>query len=342
MTHERMATYGAVVVRGPGGLDQLQEVRLPLVEPGPGQVRLRVLATGAGATDVAMRRGSSVYRPPFPFVPGYEVVGRVDALGPGVEGLDLGQRVCALAVHGGAAEVLVRGAEHLVPVPEGIGDAEAVALVLNYATAYQLVHRAARARPGQAALVTGATGAVGRALVELLLRQGVRTLAAASAHGHPLPPGAEPVEARGRDLAGAVRAAVPGGVDLAFDAVGGRASGLLVRATRRGGRVIGYGFVGARGRAELARGLATLLLGSRLLGRRGAVYGITRAYRRDRQPFREDLGRLFALVAAGELRPRIAARLPLLAVREAQALVEEGGLDGKVVLLADPSAEGAP
>src|SRR5512138_3338791 len=121
-------TYRAILLTGPGDLDRLREVRLPLLAPGPGELRIRVIATGAGGTDLTMRRGRYPFAPPFPFVPGYEVVGIIDAIGEGVTGFAHGQKVAALTVHGAFAEALVRGAEHFVPVPEGLDDSETVAL----------------------------------------------------------------------------------------------------------------------------------------------------------------------------------------------------------------------
>lgn len=148
-----MATYRALILKGKGGLDQLEVIELPVPEPKAGEVRIRVRATGAGSTDIIMRTGSYLYAPAFPFSPGYEVVGDVDALGPGVTGLSVGQRVCALVVYGGQAEFLVREAEHFVAVPEGLDDAEVIALLLNYMTAYQMIYRLAGLRAGQTTLV---------------------------------------------------------------------------------------------------------------------------------------------------------------------------------------------
>src|SRR6478672_435797 len=166
---------------GKGGLDRLEVRELPLADPGPGEVRVRVRATGAGATDLIMRPGSYPFAPPYPFPPGYEVVGDVDAVGAGVTGLARGQRVCALTVYGGQAEYLVRGAEHFVPVPDGLDDAEVVALILNYVTAYQMIHRVAAIQAGHTVLVTGANGGVGSAALELLRAVGARAVGAASA-----------------------------------------------------------------------------------------------------------------------------------------------------------------
>ena len=307
---------------------------------------MRVTASGVGGTDITMRRGSYRFAPPIPFVPGYEVVGTVEAIGSGVRGLRPGQRVAALTVHGGYGEIVVRRAEELVPVPDGLDDGEVAALVLNYVTAYQMIERVARPDAGQLALVTGASGGVGTALLELLRLRGVRVIGAADPARHELVRsyGATPIASRGAPIDVRVRELAPQGVDVAFDGVGGRTTSECVRATRRGGRVVGYGFVGTmrggRMRTSLfLRGLASLLLGSRLAGRRGSVYGITLLYRRDPAPFREDLPRLLELLGQRRIAPRIAARLPLLEARRANELLEAGGVEGKLVLLADPPAQ---
>jgi len=334
------ATYRAVMLRARGGLDRLEEVSLPLVDPGPGELRIRVVASGAGNTDLTMRRGRYPFAPPYPFVPGYEVLGIVDAVGAGVTGFAPGQKVAALTVHGGFAEYLVRGADHFVPVPGGLDDAEAVALILNYVTAHQMIHRSAGMRAGQTALVTGANGGVGTALLELLRVAGVRAVGASSERHfeHVRALGGEPIPSRGGPVDEAVRKVLPEGVDAAFDVVGGAGTAGCVRATKRGGTVVGYGFMGTlvNGKPSTwltVRGLASLLVGARLSGRRGNFYGITLLYRRDKAPLKEDLPKLFALLAARKIEPVIAHRLPLLAVRRSQELLEAGGLAGKIVLL---------
>lgn len=335
-----METYRAIMLTGRGDPEVLQEVELPVRAPAADQARLRVRATGAGGTDILMRRGRYAFAPPRPFVPGYEVIGDIEALGSQVTGLRLGQRVAALTVHGGYAERILVRASELVPVPEGVDDAEALALILNYVTAYECIHRVARAEPGMTALVTGANGGVGSAAVELLRLHGVQVIAAAAPAHHAAlrSAGATAIDARSQPLQDSVRALHPGGVDLCFDALGGRFAGQCVRATRRGGVVVGYGFsssvrVSGPSRLQMLRGLAVLLT-ARLRGRRGHFYGITLEYRRDPAPFRAALTRLFALLQAGRLRPRIAARLPLLAAREAGERLERGGVDGKIVHLA--------
>jgi len=330
-----MATYRAIQLKGKGGLDQLQEVELPLEAPKQGEIRIRVCASGAGFTDITKRTGNYPFRPAFPFVEGYEVAGDIDAIGEGVTGFVLGQRVCALTVYGAWAEYFTRDAEHFVPVPEGLDDAETIALILNYVTAYQMIHRTARMQPGQTAVVTGANGGVGTALLELLRVHGVRALGLAARRHFDLVKslGAEPIEARTKPVDAAVHEVLPGGADVVFDGLGGSLTRECIRATRRGGFVVGYGFMATRGTIGTLRGFASIFLGSRLAGRRGTFYGITALYRKDKRPFKEDLPKLFDLLAARRIQPRIAGRLPLLAGREAERLLEAGGVAGKIVLL---------
>jgi NADPH2:quinone reductase len=123
-----VTTYRAVMLTrkgGPKALDVLELVELPVPQPGPGQVRIRVRATGVGVTDLIVVSGTYLYGPKIPFIPGYEVAGVVDALGPGVEKLRVGQRVAALTVYGGFGEMLVRDAAEFLPIPDGVSDRDA-------------------------------------------------------------------------------------------------------------------------------------------------------------------------------------------------------------------------
>lgn len=329
-------TMQAVMLTKKGGPEVLQTVELPMPLPGPGEVRVKILATGVGATDITMRRGSYPYAPKLPFVPGYESIGLVDALGEGVTSLKLGDKVCALLVHGGYATHVVRGEAHWVKVPPGLDDAEVVSLILNYVTAYQMIHREAHLQPGQSALVNAANGGVGQALLDLLRAHGVSAIGAAAKarHGHVTELGATPIEGRTAPLDVGVHAIRPEGVDAAFDGVGGAHTGQCVSSTRRGGLTVWYGFGGASALPQLIRSAAALFIGSRLRGRRGSFYGITMLYRKDPKPLLEDLPVLFRLLAAGKIKPRIAERLPLLDARRANERLEAGAIEGKLVLVA--------
>ena len=332
----------AVMLTKKGGPEVLETVELPLPEPGAGEVRVKVRATGVGATDITMRRGFYPYAPSIPFVPGYESVGIVDAAGAGVTTLKEGDRVCALLVHGGYATHVVRGAEHWVKVPDSIDDVQAVSLILNYVTAYQMIHRSARLQRGQWALVNAANGGVGQALLDLLRAHGVSAIGAAAKARHDIVTsyGATPIEGRSTPLDIGVHTVRAEGVDAAFDGVGGAHTGQCVASTRRGGITVWYGFVGAPGLPAVARSVLSLFVSARLRGRRGSFYGITMLYRKNPHPFLNDLPKLFDLLAQRKISPRIAHTFPLLDARKANERLEVGGIDGKLVLAAVEKRDG--
>jgi NADPH:quinone reductase-like Zn-dependent oxidoreductase len=243
------ATYRAVLLTKKGGPDVLQVVELPVEAPGAGQLRVRVTAAGVGATDLLTLGGHNLFTPKIPFVPGYEAAGVVDAIGDGVHGFEVGQRVAALTVYGAFAELMAREAEHFIPIPDGVSDGDAAAVILNFVTAWQMIHRMAKVQSGQTVLVTGAAGGVGTAALQLLRLAGVKASGAASVGKHHLVRslGATPIDYRAGRLDRLMRALEPNGVDFVFDAVGGANIGMCVGACRGGGTVVGFGFMGAPG-----------------------------------------------------------------------------------------------
>ena len=329
------ATYRAVMLTKKGGPEVLKVVELPIEDPGPGQLRVRVRAAGVGATDLAMLAGNYLYAPKIPFVPGYEVAGVVDAIGAGVTDFDLGVRVAALTVYGGFAELLVREDEHFLPIPDGVSDRDAAAVILNYVTAWQMIHRVAKVQLGQTALVTGAAGGVGTAALQLLRLAGVKTYGAASASKHAIlrSLGAMPIDYRAGPLDRLTRALEPKGVDYVFDAVGGSNIGPCIGALRRGGTVVGFGFMGAAGMLSKLATFANLFIGARLRGRRGTFYGITALYRKDPKPLREDLPKIFALLAEKKIDPLVTRTFALLEARQAIECLATGSVEGKIVLM---------
>lgn len=327
-------TYHAVMLPKAGGPEVLQCVELPLEAPGPNQLRVRVRAAGVGSTDLTVLAGNYSFAPKIPFVPGYEIAGTVDAIGAGVIGFQIGQHVAALTVYGGFGEYLVREAEHFVPIPDGVSDLEAAAVILNYVTAWQMIHRVAKVHSGQTALVTGAAGGVGTALLQLLRLAGAKTYGAASPakHGTVQKLGATPLDYRAAPIDRQVHAFEPQGVDYVFDAIGGANIGLCIAAARKGGTVVGYGFMAVAGKLATAAMFFSLLIESRLHGRRGAFYGITLLYRKNPMPLREDLPKIFALVAEKKIDALIAATFPLLEAKQALELLARGTVEGKIVL----------
>lgn len=329
------ATYRAVMLTKKGGTEGLEVVELPIELPGPKQLRVRTSAAGVGSTDLIVLAGNYSYAPKPPFVPGYEVAGVVDAIGDGVAGFKLGQRVAALTVYGAFAELLVRDAEHFLPIPDEVSDRDAAAVILNYVTAWQMIYRVANARPGQTALVTGAAGGVGTAALQILKIAGVKTYGAASESKHGLlySLGAIPIDYRAGSLDDLIRTYEPEGVDYVFDAVGGPNIGPCIGALRRGGTLVAFGFMGAKGLLSQLIMFANIFAGARLRGRLGRFYGITMLYRKDPEPLREDLPKIFALLAEKKIDPLVSRTFPLLDAKQALELLAGGTVEGKIVLM---------
>ncbi|MFI0089507.1 medium chain dehydrogenase/reductase family protein [Streptomyces bobili] len=325
----------------PDGL-QLRHGTVPT--PGAGQVVIRMEATGISFAEQQMRRGRYYDQPPFPFVPGYDLVGTVLAAGPGVEPGLTGARVAALVKVGGWASHVLVDAADVVLVPAGVGAAEAETLVVNGITAWQMLHRKARVRAGQTVLVHGANGGVGSVLVQLARAAGAQVIGTASARHHDSlrEKGVEPVDYRTDDIPARVRALAPDGVDAVFDHVGGPGIVDSWRLLAPGGTLVSYGSASTRddqgsGQLPVLKLLGRVWLWNALPNRRHACFfnvWAGRALSRDRfrARLRADLTQVFTALQRGEVTAQIAAQLPLARVADALRLAESGTVAGKVVL----------
>src|SRR5712691_2689761 len=238
------ATVTATQVVLPGKVEPsgLRLVQRALGAPAAGHALVRVESTAVSFAETAMRRGRYYGQPPFPFVPGYDLVGVVEAVGPGVDHALAGRRVAALTKTGGWASAVLLTAADLVVVPDGVSADEAETLVVNGLTAYQMLHRSAKVRAGQTVLVLGASGGVGTVLVQLARHAGARVIGTASTRHHQAlrALGVEPVDYRDPDLAARVRGLAPGGVDAVFDHLGGASIDLSYRLLNRTGTLVSY------------------------------------------------------------------------------------------------------
>ncbi|WP_328639867.1 MULTISPECIES: medium chain dehydrogenase/reductase family protein [Streptomyces] len=313
--------------------------------PGPGQVVIRMEATGVSFAEQQMRRGRYYDQPPFPFVPGYDLVGTVMTTGEGVRSDLAGTRVAALVKVGGWASHVLVDAADVVPVPEGIDAAEAETLVVNGITAWQMLHRKARVRAGQTVVVHGANGGVGSVLVQLARAAGAHVIGTASPRHHDAlrARGVVPVDYRAHDLAARIRELAPrDGVHAVFDHVGGRGIVDSWRLLAPGGTLVSYGSAATRDAEGSKQWPVLKLLGrvwlwNALPNRRRAYFfnvwaGRALARNRFRSRLRADLTQVFAALQRGEVTAQIAARLPLAEAADALRLAESGTVAGKVVL----------
>ncbi len=343
-----------IIVTHYGGPDALQVVEEECPEPKDGDVRVRVLAAGVSLPDLMMREGIHPETPPLPFTPGWDLVGVVDQLGEGVSGLEPGQIVAALPISGAYAEFVCLPHRELVPVPSGLDAAEAVSLVLNYVTAYQMLHRSAKVRAGQRVLIHGAAGGVGSALLQLGRLAGLEMYGTCSPRGASAISslGGIPIDYQQQDFVEEIYRLTGDGVDVIFDGIGGTHIWRSRKAVCRGGTVVAYGLTGSLHEGRLASGhsggrhrfraiaiFGLYIAGGWLLpGRRRVVpYSIQWLKRLKPSWFRQDLLTLFGLLQQQEIKPLIAQRFPIAEARQAQELLGKGGVTGKIVLVHNES-----
>jgi NADPH:quinone reductase-like Zn-dependent oxidoreductase len=333
-----------VVIDHFGGPEVVTVVEEDDPRPGPGEVRVRVLAAGVSISDAQMRAGTYLGGPKPPFTPGYELVGVVEELGPGCSRLREGDRVGALTEWGADAEGVCVPEAYAVEVPEDLDPAEVVSLVFIYMTAYQLLHRAAMAKSGETVLVHGAAGRVGTAVLELGALAGLRLFGTASARDRAAVErlGAVAIDYRNEDFLARVRELTGDGVDVALDGIGGALSLRSFRALRPGGRLVVFGRYAtlAHGRKNwrgvigwYAATVSVALWGMLSPRRRVLAYRIQKLRIRHQDWFREDFLALLELLRRGEIHPVVAERLPLSDARRAHELLERSAATGKLVLV---------
>ncbi|GAA2843650.1 medium chain dehydrogenase/reductase family protein [Crossiella cryophila] len=325
-------------------VDGLQVRVRDLPAPADGQVVLRMDATGVSFAEQQMRRGKYYDQPAFPFVPGYDVVGTVTGVGPGVDVMLIGRRFAAVTKIGGWASSLVLDAADLVPVPDGVDSAEAETLVVNGITAWQMLHRTAGVASGGTIVVLGANGGVGSTLVQLARHAGIKVIGTAALRHHDSVRelGAIPVDYRTPDLYGQIRKLAPNGVDAVFDHVGGAGLKESWGLLRRGGTLVSYGTAATKdedgnSRLPVLKSFGRLLMWHLLPNGRSAKFYNFWAGKRSLATFRarlaEDLTQVLRLLDEGVLTAQIAAKFPLAQAGSAMALAESRTVLGKVVIV---------
>lgn len=351
-----------VIVDHYGGPEVLKVVDDDAPRPGRGQVCVRVLAAGVSFTDSLLRAGTYLGVPRPPFTPGYELVGVVEDVGPGCTRLQVGDRVASLTVWGAYAERVCVRETDTVAVPEDLDPARVTSLVLTYMTAYQLLHRMAKARSGERVLVHGAAGRVGTAVLELGAVGGLQFYGTASARDRATVEryGAVAIDYRSDDFLARVRELTGDGVDVALDGIGGALSLRSFRALNSSGRLVVFGHYATlaggrrswRGWAEWYGATATVALWGAASRREVLAYRIQRLHKghqwvpmslgraplvgggpRNPKWYREDFAALLALLRADRIHPVVAERLPLTDARRAHELLGRSAAKGKLVLV---------
>ncbi|WP_209504615.1 MULTISPECIES: NADPH:quinone oxidoreductase family protein [unclassified Ruegeria] len=314
----------AYCIRSDGAVAQLCDVPKP--EPGEGQVRVAIKACGLNFADLLMQKGTYQDTPPAPFTLGMEIAGVVDAIGPDVSTLKLGDRIAVYSGQGGLAEFGVFDADRAIPLPGTTRFEDAAAIQIAYGTSHMALDHRARLQPGETLLVTGAAGGVGLTAVEIgklmgatviAQARGLEKLAVARAAG------ADHLIDASEDLRDRVRSL--GGADVVYDAIGGDVFKAAFRATNPEGRLLPIGFAG---------GDVPQIPANHLLVKNLTVIGFyIGGYLKFRpEAVRESFGTLFRWHAEGRINPHISHVLPLDEVAQGMRLLKERKSTGKIVI----------
>lgn len=303
---------------------------IPAPEAGDGQVLVRVSAAGLNFPDLLMCQGGYQLKPDMPFVPGMDLAGDVAAVGAGVSGLEVGQRVAGTVRFGALAEYAAADPATLRPAPVSLSDAEASAFPIAYLTAWVALVRRAQIQAGETLLVHGASGGVGQATVDLGRALGARVIATTGS-----PAKAEAIRSFGADEVivatdGGFRDRVQEfthgrGADVIFDPVGGDVFDESTRCIAFDGRLLVIGFTSGRF-AQLATNLA-LIKGFSVMGVRAGEYG-----RRFPARGQENLDAIWQLAADGKVRPHVHEVFPLVRALEAFHRLRSRDVIGKLVV----------
>lgn len=326
----------AMLSKAPGGPETLELTELPIPEPKKGEVRVRVHAAGLNFPDTLIIRDLYQVKPPRPFAPGGEIAGEVEALGEGVDGIAVGDRVLALTGHGGFATHLCIEAARVVKIPDDMPYQDAACFIFTYGTSHHALKDRAAIKEGDSVLILGAAGGVGVAAIELAKAAGAKVIAAVSSQEKAdfcVDCGADKTIVYPRDMDRDAQKAFSGeikklsggeGVDIVYDAVGGDYAEPAIRAMAWKGRFLVVGF--PAGIPSVPLNLA-LLKGCDIVG----VFWGASVFR-EPKGHAENMRELFEMYAKGQVKPRISASFPLEQAAEALELMQDRKVLGKVVL----------
>ncbi|MFK7838672.1 MAG: NADPH:quinone oxidoreductase family protein [Sulfitobacter sp.] len=330
----------AMLSKEVGGPETLVLEELPTPEPGKKQVRIRVHAAGVNFPDTLIIRDMYQMKPPRPFAPGGEIAGVVEALGDGVEGLAVGDRVLGMSGFGGFATHVVIDAVKVIKIPDAMPYEEAACFVLTYGTSHHALKDRAALQPGESLLVLGAAGGVGAAAIELGKAAGARVIAAVSSEEKAQfcrDLGADETLIYARDMSDRAvqkefstqikKLSGGEGVDVVYDAVGGDYAEPAVRALAWKGRFLVVGFPAGIPKIPLN---LTLLKGCQIVGVFWGAHTM-----REPANHAENMGDLFRMYGEGKVKPRVSASYPLEQAGDALQLLSDRKVLGKVVVTVD-------
>ena len=327
-----------VVITEKGGPEVLEVVEEDAPKPEPDEVCVKVIASGVAFGDVLKRRGLMPGLPKMPFTPGYDCLGTVEIKGENISAFHEGDTVAAFVNNGGNAEYVCIKEDLLVKVPQNVDPVEASVIPLNYVTAYQMLHRAAKVKEGGSILIHGAAGGVGTAMLQLCKLAGIKAYGAASAGKHDMVKelGGIPIDYKSEDFAKKIMELTGDGVDAVFDPIGGANLSKSFSVLKKSGSLVGYGMSAAVG-AGLWPVVQTffLLFYYNLMpnGKSASFYGISGSKHSTMTMIKEDMEKLFVMLEDGKIKPIIGAKFNLDDAVTAHEMIEGSKATGKILFV---------
>ena len=321
----------ALICREYGPPENLSVQDMPDLQPGPGEVVVRVRAAGVNFPDALIVQNLYQFKPTPPFSPGGETAGAVMAVGEGVQRVKVGDKVIALTIWGGFAEQVLAKQDQVIPMPEGLSFEVAGSLLLTYGTCLHGLRDRAALQPGQTVLVLGAAGGIGIATIELAKALGARVIAAASSAEKLATCRAkgadEVINYREQNLRDEVKRLTGGqGVDVVMDPVGGDYAEQALRSMAWRGRYLVVGFTdGQIPRLPLN---LVLLKGCAIVG---VFWGDF--IRREPKAAQVDLRDLMQMLEQGKIKPLISGRYSLEQAPQAILELSQRRAQGKLIVL---------
>lgn len=326
----------AMMSHEPGGPETLKLTEADTPEPGPGQLRIAVKAAGVNFPDTLIIRDLYQFKPPRPFAPGGEVAGVIEALGDGVSGFNIGDRVIAGGINGGFATHFIADAARVNNIPDAMPFDEAAAFMLTYGTSHYALKDRAKLQPGESLFILGAAGGVGAAAIELGKAFGAKVVAGVSSEEKAAfckELGADETLVYPRELdrdgqkalSGEIKKLCGGeGANVVYDAVGGDYAEPAVRALAWEGRFLVVGFPAGIPKIPLN---LTLLKSCQIVGVFWGAFTM-----RNPKLNADYVAELFDFYEKSKIKPRVTASFPLEDAAKALELLEKRKATGKIVL----------
>lgn len=331
--------FKKIVVTGKVGKELIDFIEADIQKPEQNEVRIKVQAAGLAYADIMAKNGNYPAIPKYPYSPGYDIVGTIDKIGSEVSGFKNGQKVAALLTKfGGFQEYVNVESDMLVAVPDNLDSAEVVSLILNYLTAYQMMHKMAEVKSGESVLITSAAGGVGTALIQLGKLAGLKMFGTASKTKLELveAQGAIAIDYKNEDFAKRLASELNGNsLDVVFDAIGAETTTKAYSLLGKGGRLVSYGFLSVNG-SLLPSLIKNFFRKIRPDGKKLLMnMGLPPMVDKNNSWYQQTLSKIIKMYADGELSPVVDKQFSLAEVSKAMEILESGKARGKVVILTE-------